>query len=245
MDESADQNSANRDPFAEPADNPFRAPRVPSIVEPSLSDDDDFLITPKVILCREVVRLPPVCIHLGETEGVEERNRRLRVLPLPGALRVLAAAFFFIFLPLFLPFSGFGLFWGPITRLVILGGFAMLFLLFVWAARSYVDAVDATWFVCGRYKRQMKLYRWVVRICLTGAAIGMAVANAESAGSFGLFLPLTVFVVSFLFNPETGLQLVGRKHNGFLLNGHSKRFYETVVHTQSGAWTERRVGTQA
>ncbi|GAB5442537.1 MAG: hypothetical protein Fues2KO_28860 [Fuerstiella sp.] len=221
--------------------NPFAAPKTQSVVEPRLGDDDEFLVAPSAILCRETVHLPQVCIHLGLDDDVQPRRKKLRVLPLWGGIKLIAGAVLLLLMPLMLSTAGLPFFQGTITRIALFVMFPAGFMWLVWSlARNDVCKVEVTWYVSERYIRRMKLYRLVALLVLPGLAIYAIVEGAaESIGGKSFLIAMAV-VVGLLFNPEHNLQLVGRRYNGFLLRGHSKRFFEALTQSTTDRWVAAR-----
>ena len=219
--------------------NPFQAPDIGHAQqELRLTDDDEYLVTRTAILCREKVELPKICIHLGETEELVRREKSLQILsPRAIAATVVGAAAFFA-IPMWLAFSY------SSTRLTIFAeGMLVVFLLGAfaavvwWSAKHGLYKVDAVWYTCDTYNKRMRWQRWGVRIALVGLTI-WGVSDESNSWWTIILVPLVVGLVSLSFNPETGLQLKGKRDDAFVLAGHSKKFHEAVLRFKSGFWEQ-------
>jgi hypothetical protein len=221
--------------------NPFAAPKTQSVVEPRLGDDDEFLVAPSAILCRETVHLPEVCIHLGLDDDVQPRRKKLRVLPLWGGIKLIAGAVLLLLMPLMLSNAGLPLFQGTITQIALFVMFPAGFIWLVWSlARNDVCKVEVTWYVSQRYIRRMNFYRLIVGLGVVGVTTYLVVGvPGNSILVKRVWIACSVFV-SALCNPEPKLQLVGRRYNGFLLRGHSKRFFEALTQSTTDRWVAAR-----
>ncbi len=216
------------------AENPYQAPEAQEPEEIILTDDTEFLISGREILCRDVVTLPRVCIARGTSEDLEERQRSLRTTTVSFLLVVLP----FIVLLFVFPAA-------VCPALVI---FSLLWALVMQLPGSIkipgTATTTVTWYVSRAYRQRCRMIQWIVRgtIFVATFSAGAFVAYVEStvrenaltnALLAGLATGGVAGLLSLALKMERTFRCTGTRWRGpykglFVLTGHSRQFSETV-----------------
>lgn len=221
--------------------NPFQAPTAAAPVEANLRDSDEYLVFARMILCRQTVHLPPLCIRYGEADGVEAKSDVLRTLTAATVLKIIAAAVICFGLPMWIsmhnaPFFRSGILNG-LTALSLIGLFGLIVW---WSAKRGMVSVNVTWYTCARYRRYLRWNKLIVRALIFGGAlVAGAMSSFEMGHGWPLFICLSgAAVVVFGYDPEIKLQLAGRKKEAYVLRGHSTAFHKAVLAQESAFWAK-------
>lgn len=220
--------------------NPFQAPpsshEIPQANE--LGDDDEFLILRKQILCREQVELPKVCVFFGDTEDLEPRRKTLKTLkPLSAVVAVLLGVSV-LFVPALIIESNRGPLSGWVADALKMTFYVVLAVgagVMIWKQGCY--KVDATWYVGRRYRRRLAIERRIGQVILVGSAVllllGVPYVEYELRIGF-IVLAVGSLIASLKLDCERSLTLKEKRNEAFVLEGHKKRFFETVNRLRSG-----------
>lgn len=201
--------------------NPFEAPKSNHDATPHIKDLE-FIVQDTQILCGKRIRLPNVCIATGDTEDLVTRSRVLRRLSgkYSALLIVVAIATFSAAIVA----SGWGMPIGVLATVV-------LFATIIAAAMFGQQTVEAHWVVSKRHIRRNQKFRQA----LAGVvALGfMALFWAVGAGELSPILMVLVVVfttaLTFAYNPETRIEIVGKKEDLFVLKGPFPGFFQQIA----------------
>ncbi len=215
--------------------NPYQAPEVQEQDEVRLGEDSEFLISEREILCRETVKLPKICIHTGEPADLQ-RQATFRSPQIPLVV-------FIILIPFLLA----GVAGGSEMILLAIAGlfmFALIRRLTTWTFPG-VTTIDTTWYVNSDYSQRCYRQQWMIRgVILVAAFLGGYVisynmtppgnpTSMRDASLTALFSAVFFGGLSLTLRIERRLSYSRRRRTGphkglFALNGHSRRFAETV-----------------
>ena len=204
----------------------------------TLSDDAEFLISSREILCRESVSLPKVCIHTGQTENLQQREATFH------SAGMIVAGLFLPVVVLIVLFTG-DLIGGSWLGMIVLAicGTALLPVL----ARLKVPgivSIKATWHVSDEYLRRCRWQQWCIRGVIVAVmfSVGFAVGYDTTAAAAspiitglqtGSALGGICGIISLALRMERRIRYSSRRRRGlhkglFALTGHSRRFTESV-----------------
>ena len=228
--------------------NPYQAPATQEYEDVVLSEEAEFLISGREILCRESVNLPKVCIHTGQTKNLQQRQETFL------SARVLFAGVGGLIVPaavLILLFSG-RIGWGLILIIGLMFWGAALLPLAGRLGFPGTVSIRATWYVSDEYLRRCRQTAWFIRLAivvimflfgfLLGYQTSMAASGATGTGlRTAGFLAGICGVISLTLRTERRIRLAGRRRRGphrdlFALTGHSRRFSEAVDRINHGAF---------
>ena len=214
---------------SDPTFNPFEAPKSQHLPIPVI-EELGFIVDEQRILCRGQVRLPQICVATGDTENLISRSRKLRRLAgrysfilIMVAIGTFAAAIFG---------SGFG---GTLPMLFI--GMLVLMGAIAVAAAFGQQTVEAHWFVSQRYIRRNRRIRMALAagIALFFAALFWWVGEGQITWNYVILTTIAMTLISFAYNPETRIEIIGMKEDLFILRGPSKRFFQQVAINSLGS----------
>ena len=216
--------------------NPFRPPLQQSDLI-SLSPDTEFLVSTECVLCGDELRLPPICIHTGDTDELIARESVLQWTP-PWLVLLRA-----MLVGLVLPLCGSAMLWvansGFSTRLpmrsleavpmLIVGAIFIATGFSIYLANRFTKRLTAVWYVeCGadaKLKQQRRFWR-----------AGLALFSIVLLGSlyWDAFVPLGLLSLLGLVHSVNRLRGLGQlcfsgRHMGLnVVTGLSPMFLRQV-----------------
>jgi len=215
--------------------NPFEAPKSTELTELRLHDGQDLLVTERYIVCREKVELPKICIKYGETADMAPRRKVLRTLSFSAVLKIAVTATLGVMGLVGLSNSSSAAVASGVGLYLVMFLLAMGILIWKVAPNGYM-AVDTTWYICGRYQRQIRRSRMIVGSVVFVGFTGVGVWLSWELNSLW---PLSLLVcaagASAGYEPEVPLRLKRRHNDVFLLQGHSKKFHQAWLRHVSDA----------
>ncbi|APZ93164.1 hypothetical protein [Fuerstiella marisgermanici] len=215
--------------------NPFEAPKSTELTELRLHDGQDLLVTKRYIVCREKVELPKICIKYGETDDMAPRRKVLRTLSFSAVLKIAVTATLGVMGLVGLSNSSSPAVASGVGLYLVMFLLAMGILIWKVAPNGYM-AVDTTWYICGRYKRQIRRSRMIVGSVVFVGFTGLGVwLSWETNSLWPLSLLVCAAGASAGYEPEVPLRLKRQHNDVFLLQGHSKKFHQAWLRHVSDA----------